>query len=446
MPRITRKSTEGKFTCATCGYNTDRKSCMEAHKNRKVPCSPAPFVRMVTKPDGTQERAHGETECKHCGKILSCKKSLERHLKTCKSKKHDEQALRDQKAEVWNNVETKRPLVEGKFRCIRCQRDFNTRQALHMHTKRVCPSVRNVVRAMDREMENQDPEDVLTPFKKFKFETKFHITEDMWARWCRRFMLGTRAGGAINLMDMIWFNPLQPQNHTVRYTNKKLRYAEVWTGERWSLEDKNWVADQILEKIANDFDCYLANNKVRLMSIRSNYRYTRSVVSGIQELVDIVLLNKKPAEKRKIRTRMISKMHDFTKKITLWASKTPFNKKIMLKHQAAMECARKVQAEDTAYSLNREMERIKNETKKEIEDEVERRVFDTLIKMGLTEEQIESIRKKPRRRPPEQPTDGAGTSGDAEDPQEPEVFEEEEPTQSAQAGQNPRANQVVGVT
>ena len=40
------------------------------------------------------------------------------------------------------------------------------------------------------------------------------------------------------------------------------------------------------------------------------------------------------------------------------------------------------------------MERIKAETKKEIEEEVQRRVVDALLKMGLTEEQIDSIRKK----------------------------------------------------
>ena len=229
-------------------------------------------------------------------------------------------------------------------------------------------------------------------------------------------MLSTRAGGALNLMDMVWFNPTQPQNHTVRYTNKKLRYAEVWNGEKWSLEDKNWVADQVLDKIANDFDCYLHNNKARLMSIRGQTRFHSKIIEGIKELVDIILLGKKPAEKRKIRTRLLAKMHDFSKKITLWASKTPFDREAVQRHQAALECARKVDAENTSHSLNREMERIKAETKKEIEEEVQRRVVDALLKMGLTEDQIESIRKTTRKKS-DGGTSSAGVSAAAENVQ-----------------------------
>ena len=398
MPKNIRKKTEGCHICATCGYTTDRKSSFEAHKNRKVPCTRAPFVRMTTLPGGTKERVHKETECKHCGKVLSCKKSLNRHLETCKSRKHDEWALKNQKDEVWRNVDSKKPLVEGKFRCNRCHRDFNSRQALHMHTKRAYPAIKNVVKEIDKANLARDPDDTLVPFKKFRFETTTHITDDMWMRWCRRFMLSTRAGGALNLMDMVWFNPSQPQNHTVRYTNKKLRYAEVWNGEKWSLEDKNWVADQILDKIANDFDCYLHVNKVRLQSIRGQTRFHSKIIEGIKELVDIILLGKRPAEKRKIRTRLLAKMHDFSKKITLWASKNPFDREAVHRHQAALECARKVDAENTSHSLNREMERIKSETKKEIEEEVNRRVVDALLKMGLTEDQIESIRKTTRKK------------------------------------------------
>jgi hypothetical protein len=413
MPRVTRKSSEGRHQCGTCGYLTDRKSSMEAHNNRKKPCTPQPFVRMVTAPDGSKVRSHGEDQCKHCNKTLSCKKSLKRHMETCKSRKHDEWALQNQKDEVWRNLDTKKPLVEGKFRCIRCHRDFASRQALHMHTKRVCPSVKNLVRVIDRRIEEQSGgEGSPTPFRKFGFETVQHITDNMWMRWCRRFMLSTRAGGALNLMDMIWFNPTQPQNHNVRYTNKKLRYAEIWTGERWSLEDKNWVADQILDRIANDFDCYLHNNKVRLQSMTGNLAFHRNIVKGVKELVDIVLLNKNPREKRRMRTRMISKMHDFSKKVSLWASKTPFDKETMMKHQAALECARKADSEDTCYSMNREMERIKSETKKEIEQEVRKRVEDALLQMGLTEEQIEAARKRARASDPETRADppGAGPS------------------------------------
>jgi hypothetical protein len=109
---------------------------------------------------------------------------------------------------------------------------------------------------------------------------------------------------------------------------------------------------------------------------------------------------------------MISKMHDFSKKVSLWASKTPFDKETMMKHQAALECARKADSEDTCYSMNREMERIKSETKKEIEQEVRKRVEDALLQMGLTEEQIEAARKRARASDPETRADppGAGPS------------------------------------
>lgn len=395
MPRVRRNAAEDRYKCRTCDYSTDRKSSIDAHNNRKVPCTPAPFVRMVTLPDGSTARAHKDTECRHCGKVLATKKSLKRHFGTCKSKKHDEWALQNQKDEVWNNIDTKRPLVEGKFRCIRCHHDFNSRQALHMHTKRICPSIKNVVLAIDKAIE-QKPPGQATPFKTFKFETSRHINDDKWLKLCRKFRVAARASGAVALMSSVWFNRLQPQNHTVRYTNKKLKYVEVWNGARWTLEDKNYVADQILEKIANDFDCYLHNNIARLRSITGEFKYTSSIIAGIKEMVDIILLNKKPTEKRKVRTLILAKMHEYTKKVTLWASANPYDKELVMKHQAALECARKVSAEDTAYSLNREMEKIKTETKKEIDDEVQRRVTKALLQIGVTQAQIDEIRRKCR--------------------------------------------------
>ena len=81
--------------------------------------------------------------------------------------------------------------------------------------------------------------------------------------------------------------------------------------------------------------------KVRLHRVK--------IIEGIKELVDVILLDKKPVEKRKIRTRVLAKMHDFTRKVTLWASKTPFDRSVVQKHQAALESAKKVEAETTSH-------------------------------------------------------------------------------------------------
>lgn len=388
----TRSQCEGKHKCDTCGYSTDRKSSMDAHINRKRACVPPRFIRMIRGADGTEEPEVGETQCEHCNKVLSCKKSLNRHFATCKAKKHDEWALQNQKDEVWRKKDTKPPMVEGKHRCTMCHHDFNSRQALHMHRKRICPAIKNVVVRLDSEIDAQTPESQMTPFKKFNRETSSHITDAMWVRWCRRFTKYCRGAGALNLMDMIWFNASEPQNHTVRFTNKKLKYCEIWNGEKWATEDKNWVADQMLERVANDFDCFLANNKTRLLTMSGDLKYQSWHVEAIKEMIDIILCNTNPKEKRKIRTRFLAKMYDFTKKINLWASKNPFNRDVIQKHQSAMVHAKRIEASAVRLDLNREFQRIHHETKELIEEEVQRRLKGLLAKMGISEEQVDRLR------------------------------------------------------
>lgn len=401
MPRIIRKSCKGKHACDKCGYTTDRKSAMDAHANRKRPCAKPHFTRIVVRPDGTEGPEVQANQCRFCNKTLSCKQSLVRHFGTCKAKKHHELSLNIQLKEVRENVDTRPPLADGKHRCEMCHVDFNSRQALHMHKRRICPAIRNVVERMDREVAAKTPQDQITPFRKFKLETASHVTDTMWIRWCRRFTKLNRGAGALSLMDAIWFNAHEPQNHTVRFTNKKLKYCEIWNGEKWQTEDKNWVADQMLDRIANDFDCFIANNKMRLMTMPGDMKFQRWHIEAVGEMVDVILSNKNPKLKREVRTRFLAKMYDFTKKVTLWASKNPFNREEIQKHQSAMVHSGKISANAIRLDLNRGLHRVHTETKELIETEVERRVKAVLASMGITEDQIENLRK--RKKPPESP-------------------------------------------
>ena len=61
-------------------------------------------------------------------------------------------------------------------------------------------------------------------------------------------------GALPKLLKHIHFNPKHPENHNVKITNKKLPYASVWEGNKWTVKDKKQVIDNMVDKGYNLID------------------------------------------------------------------------------------------------------------------------------------------------------------------------------------------------
>lgn len=55
-------------------------------------------------------------------------------------------------------------------------------------------------------------------------------------------------GALPKLIKHIHFNPDHPENHNIKITNKKLPYASVWEGNKWTVKDKKQVIDHMVDK------------------------------------------------------------------------------------------------------------------------------------------------------------------------------------------------------
>ena len=68
-------------------------------------------------------------------------------------------------------------------------------------------------------------------------------------------------GAVPKLIKDIHFHPEHPENMNIKITNKKLKYAKVWEGNKWNFKDKNQVIENMVEKGFNIIDQQYSNNK-----------------------------------------------------------------------------------------------------------------------------------------------------------------------------------------
>ncbi len=96
-----------KFTCDCCNYVTNKhfnykKHLLTKKHERNVEINTIPKNGTKGKLNGTNDSKNGTINCDYCGKIISRRKNLKRHFKSCKEKiKHNveqEKQLSDQRA------------------------------------------------------------------------------------------------------------------------------------------------------------------------------------------------------------------------------------------------------------------------------------------------------------------------------------------------------------
>tara|TARA_B110000211_G_scaffold231019_1_gene291748 strand:+ start:6836 stop:7372 length:537 start_codon:yes stop_codon:yes gene_type:complete len=96
---------------------------------------------------------------------------------------------------------------------------------------------------------------VINPFGK---ENTSYITRD--------YINGLIQRGPLNsipkLLEYIHFNPEHRENHNIQIPNKKLKYAKIFTGDKWEVSDKQVtlanMADKAYSVINNHYN---GNNK-----------------------------------------------------------------------------------------------------------------------------------------------------------------------------------------
>lgn len=186
------------YKCELCGYSTKYKSNLVKHMNKKKPC--------IIDIDLTYK-------CKYCNIEFGNRNSKYKHQKKCTKKTINKQ-LDDLKEEytksqqyMMNEIDNLKTLLENK------------EQNINVETMNIEIVINN-----------------------FGNENINYISSNYLTK-----LLELPLGAIKKLVKQIHFNKHHPENHNLKITNKKLPYISLFSNNKWVIEDKKQVLENIVD-------------------------------------------------------------------------------------------------------------------------------------------------------------------------------------------------------
>ena len=278
-----------EYRCFRCGYIASQKINMKHHLNRKNICNPildnisiedikiyygiqnepklnpnepiskekiepklnpndsqmTPNDSQMTPIDSqnrSKDKYKNKYTCNYCKKILSKNSNLHRHLTICKKKKESENII------IKENEMMKKEIEE-----LKKIKTINTQNNIINNNN----TINNI------NINNYGDED-LSFLKSKDFVQLF----------------GGIYGAIPKLIEKIHFNPKYPENHNIKYTNKKLPYLKIRKDNKWQLVNKK---HELLDLI--DSKCYMLRERYYKILEKNKYNITEFQKSKIEEFM-----------------------------------------------------------------------------------------------------------------------------------------------------------------
>jgi len=258
-----------EYLCHRCGYNTNKKSNIIQHLNRKKICKPilsdisiediknhynleikiihqkntnltpiTPIFNKIT-PIYTKktQKKMDIKECSYCNKEFSRRDSLTRHLNRCKIKKKNEkeneieknkiEILEKHNAELLKAVE--KLLIECSNNKKTSNKTINNKTTNNNNSNNNNTNSNNTIHNTIN-INNYGEENT-------KYITKQFIVD----------LLKNKPFKAIpEMIKHTHFNEEHPENQNIKITNKKEPYVKIMKDNKWELQDrKNTITDLI---------------------------------------------------------------------------------------------------------------------------------------------------------------------------------------------------------
>lgn len=290
-----------KYICQRCGYNTNRIQNLKRHILRKNLCKPV--LNTLTKRELFENFKMNKHDVNAPVSYQCNTKSSKCNTKSC---------------------DTVNPKV--LHYCNYCNKAFQSRQGKYKHIKFHCKEKERKYekKLLENKLEDmiikyskleKENEKIKNDFKELKermrnFETTTinigklsydntiivnnygsenldYITDDNLKR-----LLKYPSSGIEKLIGKIHFNPDHPENHNIRITNKKLKFAEVKKNNKWLLQHKKKTLSDLIEKGKEQFenliekDCIDKNlkNKYKKMDIFLTDNKKRNIIKNNLEI------------------------------------------------------------------------------------------------------------------------------------------------------------------
>ena len=236
-------------------FHTNSHKFTQIHTNsHKNPSISLNFPQFPSKSvNFTQNNVNSEKlECEFCQKEFTRKDNLDRHYLKCKYiDKNDDNLMK------MENKLLKEQLQKFEDREKRwAEREIKLRNEIEKLLEKV-GNVTNITNQQNIYINSHGHENL----------------EYISASYMSK-LLKIPFGALPKLIKHIHFNPDHPENHNIKITNKKLPYASVWEGDKWTVKDKKEVIANMVDKGFNILDEHYDNNGKNDLSDNQDNRYT----------------------------------------------------------------------------------------------------------------------------------------------------------------------------
>ena len=275
-----------EYLCHRCGYNTNKKSNIIQHLNRKKICKPIlgdisieeikkhynfeikeisqnvtncypnvtncyPNVTNcypnVTPMLSKNEKVDKKNECPFCFKLFSTRHGKSRHLKTCKKKK-----------------ETEALVISQNDKIMKMEKEIEELKKKSTTTNNITNNNNNNTINNNIHINNYGEENL-----------KHLRSKDFKDIICSMY------NAVPQLIEKIHFDPEHPENQNIKYTNKKFPYLKIMKDNKWQLVNKK---HELFDLIDNK--CYLLKDKYYKILEKKKYKLTEYQRNKIDEFID----------------------------------------------------------------------------------------------------------------------------------------------------------------
>ena len=271
-------------TCQFCSKKFPQQWRLRRHLKKKKPCKilsqniPKIIPKKKIYPILSQKK---EYSCDYCNRNYKHKYHLTRHLKTCKIRKEKdeikslEEEMEEMRSEIQRLKEEKVPTVN------------NTN----------CNNITNVTNV--NIMLNDYGEENVNFLKHSKYKQII------------KQILGNGVLGLQQYIKYKYCNPHQPENFTIKYTNKKRNDLFIRSNNEWTTRDKNEIMDELYNRDGNveevlsvyEYLNELANNE-DLDKIQENF------VKEVEKLYDATDEGLAKEELKNLKMTTLNNLYD----------------------------------------------------------------------------------------------------------------------------------------
>ncbi len=333
------------YECSKCGKTFRKKSNFLIHQNRKFECQPTsvenhhailhdtpmsekkctisvengtsilegcPEEIPAENQDFTPKIVHANTitlkkfesginettlECYHCRKKYKNRRSLVRHVKTCKMlEKFNNTVANSQNSAL---IPSEKKTINNNMTTINNNQTTNNK------------NTQNIIYVDNRTCSD-------TKLKPFGKENLGFLTDDFL-----QSLIIEPEEGIIRLIEKVHFNKDVPENQNIQIKNKKEPYIDIFNGKKWEKQDKKTAIQNIITTKKDIMDDFVdENEETKLINkfVKENY-------DTFSKMLNEYVMHTLDSYDERIKSRVLIKCMTFYKEICKQAELLLINNK-----------------------------------------------------------------------------------------------------------------------